>query len=229
LKRWLMETAGNRIHGTTHKRPLTLFADCEKPLLRPLPDVPVEIATWAQVKLHGNCHVQFDKCYYSAPYKLVHRTLWLKATETAVKIFHRYKLVATHRRLRKAGQRSTIDDHYPPEVIAYKMRDPQWCLKQAEAIGPACHRVIRRLFAHRVLDNLRAAQGIIGLGKKYGAVRLEAGCARALHFDNVKYRAVKSILHKGLDQLALYDAHNVIALSPAYTGSGRFQREGRQI
>jgi hypothetical protein len=104
------------------------------------------------------------------------------------------------------------------------MHDPQWCLKQAEAVGPDCHRLIRTLFAHRVLDNLRAAQGVIGLGKKYGPARLEAACSRALHFENAKYRAVKSILNQGLDQMPLYEQPNVIPLAAAYTGRGRFLR-----
>jgi hypothetical protein len=77
-----MQTAGNRIHSTTHQRPLSMFAETEKSMLKALPDVPVQIATWAEVKLHGNCHVQFEKCYYSAPYRLVHQTVWFKATET---------------------------------------------------------------------------------------------------------------------------------------------------
>ena len=61
------------------------------------------------------------------------------------------------------------------------MQDPQWCLKQAKQVGLDCHRLIRRLFSHKVLDNLRAAQGVISLGKKYGSTRLEAACSRAGH------------------------------------------------
>ena len=116
----------------------------------------------------------------------------------------------------------------PPEALAYKMQDPQWCLKQAKKIGPNCHQLIRRLFSDKVLDNLRAAQGVIGLGKKYGPARLEAACVRALHFDNIKYRAVKSILHQGLDQTPLYDQPNVIPLASVYTGNARFLRFSRQ-
>jgi transposase len=221
---WILQKAGNRIHGTTRQKPLMMFAETEKHFLKPLPDVPVQIATWSRVKLHGNCHVQFEKSYYSAPFRLVHQQLFLKATDTTVKLYHDIKLVATHPRLKRPGQRSTIDDHMPPEALAYKMHDPQWCLKQAEAVGPDCHRLIRTLFAHRVLDNLRAAQGVIGLGKKYGPARLEAACSRALHFENAKYRAVKSILNQGLDQMPLYEQPNVIPLAAAYTGRGRFLR-----
>jgi len=52
-----------------------------------------------------------------------------------------------------------VEEHFPPEAIAYRMQDPQWCLRQAESIGPHCHQLIRHLFSDRVLDNLRAPKG----------------------------------------------------------------------
>lgn len=224
LNGWVLKVAGNRIHGTTRQKPLTMFAETEKHFLKPLPDVPVQIAIWTRVKVHGNCHVQFEKAYYSAPFQLVRQELWLRATATTVSLFKDLKLMATHRRLKHPGERSTVDEHMPPEAQAYKMQDPQWCLEQARRIGPDCHQLIRDLFAHRVLDNLRAAQGVISLGKKYGPARLEAACSRALHFDNVKYRTVKSILHQGLDQAPLDRRNNVIPLASVYAGRGRFVR-----
>jgi transposase len=224
LKQWVMETAGNRIHGTTKQKPLTLFAEGEKHLLRRLPDVPIQITTWTQLKLHGDCHVRFEKASYSAPFRLVHRQLWLKATDSSVKLYHNLELIAAHPRLRKPGARSTVEEHLPPEAIAYKMQDPQWCLRQAESVGPDCHRLIQQLFADRVLDNLRAAQGIIGLSKKYGAVRLESACRRALFFDNPRYRTVKSILEQGLDQSPLPNPAARLPLSPTYTETARFLR-----
>jgi hypothetical protein len=119
-----------------------------------------------------------------------------------------------------------MDEHLPPDAIAYKMRDPQWCLRQGEEIGSQCLIIIKRLFQDRVLDNLRAAQGIVSMAKKYGAVRLEAACLRALTFDSPKYRTVKTILEKGLDQ---QEAGPLVqALGGAYTGAGRFYRNGRE-
>jgi transposase len=227
LREWIMGTAGNRIHGTTKQKPLTLFAEAEKHLLNPLPDNPPELAVWAQLKLHGNCHLQFEKCFYSAPYRLVHKKLWVKATEKTVKIYHDHELVAIHPRKHRPGDKSTIPDHLPPEAVAYLMRDPQWCLKQADAIGTGCKKVIKALFANRVLDNLRAAQGVIGLAEKYGKARLEAACHRALDFDSPKYITVKTILVKGLDMLPADPPP--MPLSPSYTGKGRFQRTQLQL
>jgi len=120
-----------------------------------------------------------------------------------------------------------MDEHLPPAAIAYKMRDPQWCLRQGEEIGSQCFIIIKRLFEDHVLDNLRAAQGVVSLSKKYGSVRLEAACLRALAFDSPKYRTVKTILEKGLDQQGLEPL--VHALGGAYTGAGRFCRNGREL
>jgi len=228
LKQWILGEAGNRIHGTTKQRPLSMFAETERHLLRPLPDRPPECAQWAQAKLHGDCHVRFQNCLYSAPFRLSGKTLWLKATDSTMRIFHNYRLVATHPRLTRPGERSSVDAHLPPNALAYKMRDPQWCLKRARAVGPCCTQLIETLFADRVLDNLRAVQGIMGLGDKYGAQRLEDACRRALFFDNPRYRAVKTILKKGLDQQP--DQQTLFeTLAEVYTGKARFGRDIKNL
>ena len=158
LRAWLLGPAGNRVHGTTHERPLTRFVETESEFLRPLPSRPPELAVWARVKLHPDCHAQFEKAYYSASFRLVRQRLWLRATETTVQLFRDHELVATHPRRFRPGSRSTIDEHLPPEALAYKLRDPQWCLRQSQDIGAACHALVERLFAHHVLDNLRPRQ-----------------------------------------------------------------------
>ena len=222
LHDWILHVAGNRIHGSTHEKPLSRFS-LEQPLLTPLPTNPPELASWHKVKVHRDSHVQFEKCLYSVPFRLIGQSLWLKASSATIRVFRDHELVAVHPRQSRPGARSTSDDHLPPEAIAWKMRDPQWCLKQSEAIGKHCHQLVRQLFADRVLDNLRAVQGLIRLKDKYGAARLEAACQRALDYHNPRYRTVKTILEKGLDQhpsaQLAFDT-----LTDSYTGQGRFCR-----
>jgi len=74
-RRWVLEEAGVRIHGTTRQQPLERFL-VEKPLMRPLPDVPPDLGTWHRLKLHPDCHVKFEYVLYSAPFALVGETLW---------------------------------------------------------------------------------------------------------------------------------------------------------
>jgi hypothetical protein len=119
-----------------------------------------------------------------------------------VRIYQTHELKATHPRLRHSGARSTVAEHQPPAAQAYNMQDPQYCLTQAKKVGEYCHLFIQRLFASRVLDNLRAAQGVVGLAKRFGHARLENACARALAFDS---------------------------LSDSYTGKGRFNRDPNKL
>ena len=218
---WVMGTAGNRIHGTTRQRPLSSFTEMEKDFLWPLPDVAPEVVSWTRAKLHGNCHVQFEKCYYSAPFKLVHQTLWLRSTEKSLQIYHENKLVAVHPRLNKSGQRSTVREHLPPEAQAYLMADPQWCLQQAAKVGESCLDLMEIQFSDRVLDKLRSMQGLLRLGNKYGKKRLESACARAIDHGRPTYVAVKQILARGLDQEEIGSE----PLDEIYSGQARFIRQ----
>ena len=226
LMEWIMNTAGIRIHGTTRKQPLVMFNDTELYILKKLPDIPPELAIWATAKLHGNCHLQHEKSYYSAPYKLIRQKLWLKITENIIKIFHNFEMVAIHPRAHYPGTKETVLEHLPPEAVAYKMQDPQWCLKQAGKIGGHCHDLIEVLFSDKVLDNLRAAQGIVRLKTKYSGDRLNAACKRALEFDNPRYHTVKSILEKGLEQ---HESIGDSELPQIYKGDSTFCRNSNTL
>jgi hypothetical protein len=103
------------------------------------------------------------------------------------------------------------------------MRDPQWCLAQAEKIGPYCREVVDELFADRVLEKLRAAQGLISLKKKYGAKSLELACRRAVAYLSPKYQTVKSILKQGLEHEPI-ERQAQLPLDEVYTGQGKYTR-----
>jgi transposase len=226
LQAWILGEAGGRVHGSTRERPLERFVQSEQALLQSLPAMAPECPAWVKAKLHGNCHVQFDYCYYSAPFGLVGQTLWLEVAPAAVRLYLGHELVAIHPRLFKPGQRSTVADHLPPDAQAYFMRDPQWCLAQAKTVGPACVALIEALFAHRVVEHLRAAQGVMRLREQFGASRLEAACSRALNFGSPTYRTVKQILKDGLDRQS--ELLERVELEAPYRGAGRFSRNSSE-
>jgi len=204
------------------------FAETEQVLLKPLPVTPPEQARWAKAKVHSDCHIQVSKCRYSVPYQRVGQSVDVRLSETTTRIYRNHQLIATHARLTQPGQRSTLDEHLPPEHIAFKMRSPNWCLKQAEAVGPDCLALVNELFADGVVQRLRAAQGIMRLRKPYTDARLNAACHRALAFGNVGYRSVRMILEKGLDQVV--DEHGAFdELCSAYTGAARFCRDTKDL
>jgi len=197
-REWVLSEAGVRIHGTTREQPLERFT-IEKPLMRALPDIAPDLGVWARVSVHRDCHVQFEKSLYSVPFTLVGRALWLRATDTTVTVYEDHQLIAMHLRARAIGTRRTLSEHLPPEARAFFARDRHWCLAQAQKIGPACTELITTLFNDRILERLRAAQGVLRLAEQFDPKRLEAACARALAHASPHYRTVKTILARGFD------------------------------
>jgi transposase len=224
-RRWVMEEAGVRIHGTTREPPLVRF-EIEKPLLRALPPVAPDLGTWNAVRVHRDCHVQFARCFYSVPFTLVGQSLWLRASDTAVAIYQDYRQIAIHPHGRKPGQRFTVRDHLPPEAQAFFAHDRDWCIARATEIGPACGIFIERLLADRIVERLRAAQGTLRLAERYGADRLNAACARALAHDSLFYRTVKTILAGGFD---LQPMATLPEAARAYGNSARFVRDAETL
>ncbi len=222
-RRWVMEEAGVRIHGTTRAKPLALF-ELERLHLLPLPPVAPDLGSWHRVNVHRDCHVQFERCLYSAPCALVGKTLWLRATDSAVALYNDWQHVVTHLRARAPGERRTLREHMPIAAQAFFAHDRDWCVQQAGEIGPACRELLQRLLADRVMERLRAAQGVLQLLRPYGAARLEAACARALAHDSPHYRTVKTILATKAD-LQLDEA----APAEVAYGASRFARDAATL
>ena len=203
LQHWCLQVAGRRDHGTLHVQPLKLFEEVEKAQLLPLPEARYEAAVFKQAKLHPDCHIIFDRAYYSAPHRLIGETLWIRATRDRVEIYHEHERVATHPRALEPGKRVSNFVHYPPEKVAGMLVTPVRLREEAAQIGEATAQLVTEMLADKPVDRLRGAQGVLRLAKRYGAPRLEAACRRALVFGTVSYRTVDSILRQGLDRSPL--------------------------
>ncbi|KIG17527.1 Mobile element protein [Enhygromyxa salina] len=64
----MLEVAGQRKHGTTHKRPLKVFEAIERAKMLPLPTLRWEPISWRQPMLQRDCHALVDGARYSAPW-----------------------------------------------------------------------------------------------------------------------------------------------------------------
>jgi transposase len=223
VKRWVLDEAGVRRHGTTGEAPLARF-ELERALLRPLPAVAPDLGVWSQASVHRDCHVQFERAFYSVPSTLVGKRLWLKASDGMVTLYDEHRAVAAHPRATHPGQRRTVRDHLPPAAQTFFAHDREWCLAQAGRIGPACAELVAWLLADRVVERLRAAQGVLQFAKRYPAARVEAACARALAHESPYYRTVKTILAGGHD---LHDPQ--VMAPPATPHSGRFARDAASL
>jgi hypothetical protein len=152
------------------------------------------------VKVHPDCHVTIAGSYYSVPYRYIGQTLEAYLSERVVELYHGTDLVATHVRCTTPGQWQTRLDDYPPAKADYLKRTPDHCRQVAGRIGPATQSVVETLLNERPLDRLRAVQAILRLEESVGRQRLEAACARAAYYGDLRYRRIKDILNAALDR-----------------------------
>jgi hypothetical protein len=147
------------------------------------------------------------------PYQHVGKVVDVRLTPALVQCYLDWELIKTHVRVPK-GRRSTDLGDYPPDKAAFLLRTPDWCRRQAAGLGNEVARVVNALLDEHALHHLRQAQGILRLGEKYGAERLDAACLRALSFGDPGYRTVKTILERGLER-----KEEALMPSPAIAGA----------
>jgi len=203
LRDWLVTTAGLRTHGTTRVAPLARFEQTERAVLQPLPQTTFDPAQWKQCKLHRDCHITFEQSYYSAPYRYVGQSVWLRAGLREVRLFsEKFDLLATHLRAQQPGQRLTNSDHWPAHKVQALHLTRQTCQVQAERIGPATSQIVAELLAARPVDKFRIARRVLTLAEEHTPVRLEAASRLALTYGDPSFCTLKRILQNRLESLA---------------------------
>jgi|APSaa5957512622_1039677.scaffolds.fasta_scaffold24456_1 transposase len=169
--------------------------EVEKEHLSPLPEVSYEVAIHKKATLSIDCHLQFDKNYYSAPWTLRGKKLDVWATDKSVEIWHAGERVAFHSRCYLQGRFRTDKKHYPPQHQAYLEITPCYLRKKAKEIGENTFQVIDQLFKTKFpLQYLRRAQGIVALAKKYSAKELDSACQKALYFDKYYVQFIEGLI-----------------------------------
>ena len=223
---WCAQRAGMRIHGTTQRRPIEMFAELEAGCLLPLAQ-PYDTPVFTRVKVHRDYHVEVAKALYSVPEQHLGGYLDARADSELVKLYATSsaggltagRLVKTHPR-QPPGGRSTDREDLPEHKTGYALRDLSrliaTCAGHGENIG---------IYAERLLDDplpwtrMRSVYRLLGLVRRYGPDPVEAACARSLDLDVVSVPKIAAMLEKATE-------HQQPVL-PAAAGSpgGRFARD----
>jgi hypothetical protein len=154
---------------------------------------------WRKATLHTDSHVQVDYAFYSAPWRFLHRELWVRCTPHWISIYHEDEHLCTHARQRR-GKRSTVEEHLPEHRRDLRHRSREHWIRRAQTIGPEVLKLTEAIFdSDDVLYQLRKVQAVIRHLEGFPPERARAAARRALHFGSLEYREIKSILQKGLD------------------------------
>jgi transposase len=196
--RWCIEVANKRkCRPLDRVAPQEVFDAEEATAMLPLPRAPFELATWRRAKVGPDIHVKVGRALYSVPWKHIGHEVDTREGYRVVEVFFEAVLIKTHARIERGKQTDEAD--YPPEKIAFFMRTPAWCRKRAEELGPNVASVVSTLMELNALYRLRQAQGVVGLAEKYGLVRLDAACGRAMAAGDPTYRTIKGVLLAGTE------------------------------
>ena len=203
--RELLVDLNGRVMRRYGKSRRALFDAIERAALRPLPNVRFEYADWGKARVNIDYHVAIDGHLYSVPYQLAHthEEVEVRLTADLVEIQHRRVRIAAHRRSSVRGGFTTITEHMPSAHRAQAEWTPSRIVAWAGKVGTATRELCEAILADRPHpeQGFRSCLGILRLGKRYGDVRLEAACSRALGVRARSYRHVESILKNGLDRV----------------------------
>jgi hypothetical protein len=221
LERWNAETCDTHIVQKVGRSPLEIFEQEEASALKPLPLSRWDPVVFKQAKVGADWRVQFQKAFYSVPYRFIGQDVLVMANSTVVRVFQYGEEITMHLRAKYDWKYVWKAEHAPPQMEKYLSLSTQGLMRWAERVGPSVEKVMRSIFSDKAVDGLRPARALMRLAEHYGRERLEAACARALRFQLTDYQSVKNILKDNLDRLPEEQALKPHGSQTTF----RFQRE----
>jgi transposase len=200
----LLEDLNGRKMQKIGKSRRELWEQLDRPALQALPTHRYEPAEWKICGVNIDYHIEVDRHPYSVPFQLLGEKVEARFTSTIVEVYYKSRRLLSHRR-RYDGQPSTVAEHMPSSHRAHAEWTPSRLIHWAEKTGPATGRVVAGILKSRPHpeQGYRACLGLMRLGKRYGADRLEAACERAEHLRAFSYTTVKNILASAQDRTAI--------------------------
>ena len=178
----------------------------EKAFLRPLPDVPYEIAEWVYNRaVNLDFHVVYKKNRYSCPYQYAKRKVDLKVTDRFVEIYYKGERLTTHNRFPDymKNKYSTHPEDMPPAFRNIVQWDDERIRNWASSIGKSTRQVIDRIFGSVSIkeQGYNPCLAVLRLSRTYADARLESACELAISrgIKVPRYHHLKAILTANQD------------------------------
>jgi len=152
-----------------------LFEAMERQALRPLPFTRYEFASWKRATVSIDYHVEFERHFYSVPFKHVHQRVDVRSTTNVIEVFLSGQRVASHRRSHRPGY-TTCPEHMPAAHRAHAGWTPSRLVGWGNGVGEPVGRLVEHILSSRPHPEhgYRACMGLRRLVSRYGAERVVA-------------------------------------------------------
>lgn len=167
----------------------------ELPKMYDLPSEPFELFSYKVCKVHPDCHVRFNRNFYSVPYKYAGKEVDVKSNSKMIYIYFNSEEIAVHAIHVGHTHYITNENHYPDKKLVDINYHVQSSIAKSKRIGANTELLIKKLFEiprNHPLRNLTKVQGILALENKYSAEAIEYGAEAALISNKLNYNYVKS-------------------------------------
>lgn len=167
----------------------------EKDKLLKFSSTPYELSEWKTAKVHPDCCIQVDKCFYSVPFQYCGQNVRVKLTDKILEVYsENLDKITTHLRSIKPNVTKIDENHLPPWSIQSSRFEILKCRQKAKAIGPNTYTLIDEWFSGpRPLEFLRRAQGLCRIGSQgFSNEAIEYACSQAKTFKKYRLSYIKS-------------------------------------
>lgn len=185
-----------------------LFEAVDKPALKPLPRRPYEFTAFKSATVGFNYHVELreDLHFYSVPFAYARKTVSIAYTNRTVEIYYENERIAFHKRAYTPGY-STEPEHLHPDHRFQKEWTPERIIKWAGEVSLHVKTLVTGVLerAEYPEQAFRSCVGIISFSKKLPLERVDMAARIAVSEGTYSYQAMKKIIEKNRDLVAIED------------------------
>jgi transposase len=193
--RWRDEEANQRVHGTTHERPIDRFLS-ERDLLHPLPAPGFDCSIMESAPATSQSLVHFQTNRYSAPFRYANKTLTLCATPQEIEIYDEVgRRVARHVRSYEKYRVFEKPEHYEGLLAERKKARATKRIEVFLTLAPECEAYLKGLVAAElhVGAHLDKIQDLIS---RYGKAEVMSALLHALAHKAFGADYIERIVHQ---------------------------------
>jgi transposase len=197
----LLDGYNNKVIKHLQQSRKELFHELDAPYLNPLPQNNYVYKQFKIARVNQDYHITLEKCNYSVPFRYIKEEVEVRYSTQSIYTYHKHKLIATHPRLRRVGDTSTLHEHMPSEhqYINEKM-NPERLRSWAKNIGEYSSVFVEDAFeeVEHKPNAYRKISAVLSLAKRYGKTELELALMYATGMKTIKTKSIISILDKKL-------------------------------
>jgi transposase len=183
-----------------------LYKEIEQAQLKPLPVAFYDLKEYTTAKVQYNHHIYLkpDKHYYSVPFQLTGKKVFVSYSNRFIEIYYDNQRVATHSRSLEVNGYTTNDLHRPASHLYVSEWSPKRFIQWGQKIGPNAGQVIEQVLQSKSHPEqaYRSCMGILSLSKKHPQEDFLKACNKAIETGCYTYRFICNTLKNKTFNLA---------------------------